>query len=889
MNWLGRWLRRDRLESQLDAELRHHIERQVADYMREGAGEAEARRRVRLEFGGLDQVKELCRDARGTRLVEELAQDLRYACRVLLKSPGFAIVAVMTLALGIGANMAVFTLVDTLLLRRLAVHDPEQLVLLRRVQGQQSAQHFSYPQIERLAEQRQLFSSLSAIGTDRISVGPLDAPEATPAMWVTGDYYQTLGLAPAAGRLLSARDDERGATPVAVISDDYWTRRFGRNRDALGQSLLIEGTPVEVVGVTAPGFNGVMVGEGADITLPIHVRPQLQPERADYLGPPAFWLIALGRPQPGVSNDQLKAQLAIVWQRILSETTSTLTSGARTRLLASTLEVDSGATGWSRLRERFRQRLLAAMALVTIVLFIACVNVANLLLARSAARQRELALRLAMGAGRGRIVRQLLTESGVLAVAGAAAGSVFALAGSHALVTLVTSAPAGPDSAGVVLDLTPDWRMFALTALVTMAATALFAIVPALRAGHIEPVLAITIGSDRVAKSNRRLGTALVSVQVALSLLLLITAGLFGQTLRNLRTLDRGFSHDEVLLVGIDHTRTGLSGAPLKAFLDQQVASVERIAGVRSASLAAITPLQGGGISQSVAINGQPIADEVYYNNVGPRYFAALQTPVILGREFNAEDATSSAGVAIVNESFVRRYLPLGSPLASRLHVGGFRVGGNRELQIVGVVKDAVYETLRAAPPPTVYGPFVQRSAGNVTLVAYAPGAVAEVAAAIRAQLQPRLAGRILRIRTLTTQLDSSLAQERLIASVATVFGVLALVLAAIGLYGLLAYWVSCRTHELGVRMALGAARQTVLRLVLRDAARMLLIGTALGVAAAVGVTRSISSMLFGLTRNDPVTIAASIAILLLVGIVAASVPARRATRVDPMVALRAE
>jgi putative ABC transport system permease protein len=889
VNWFGRWLRRNRLESQLDAELRDHIERQVADYIREGASEADARRRVRLEFGGLDQVKELCRDARGTRLVEELAQDFRYAYRIFLKSPGFAIVGVITLALGIGANMAVFTLVDAVLLRQLPVRDPEQLVLLRRIQSQQSSQHFSYPQIERFAQQRQLFSSLSAIGTDRVAVGPLDAPEATAAVWVTGEYYQTLGVTPAAGRLLTPQDDEPGATPVAVISDNLWMRRFGRAADALGRSLLIEGTPVEIVGVTPPRFNGVMVGEGADITLPIHARPRLQPERADFLGPPAFWLIALGRPQPGLSHDQLKAQLATVWQQVLNETTSTLISGARTRLLASTLEVDSGATGWGRLRDRFRERLLASMALVTVVLLIACVNVANLLLARATSRQRELALRLAMGASRGRVVRQLVTESGLLSVAGAALGSVLAFAGSRALVALVQSAPAGPDSAGIVLDLTPDWRMFAFTTLLATATTALFGIVTALRAGRVEPVLAMTIGSARNAERSGRLGTALVSIQVALSLLMLITAGLFGQTLRNLQTLDRGFRHDEVLLVGIDHSRTGLSGPALKAFFDEQVASVERITGVRAASLAAITPLQGGGISQSVALNGQPIADEVYYNNVGPRYFDALRTPLILGRDFTPEDATSRGGVAIVNESFVRQYLPDGSPLAARLQVGGFRVGGKRDLQIVGVVKDAVYETLRVAPPPTVYGPFVQRSAGNVTLVVYAPGAVAPVAAAIRAQLQPTLAGRVLRIRTLTAQLDSSLAQERLMASVATVFGALALALAAIGLYGLLAYWVSRRTHELGIRMALGAARSAVLHLVLRDAARMLLLGTALGLAVAAGVTRYLSSMLFGLTRNDPVTIGGSIAILALVGIAAAALPARRATRVDPLVALRAE
>jgi predicted permease len=521
----------------------------------------------------------------------------------------------------------------------------------------------------------------------------------------------------------------------------------------------------------------------------------------------------------------------------------------------------------------------------------ACVNVANLLLARATFRQREVALRLAIGATRGRVVRQLLTESALLAIGGAVLGAVLASLGSQALFAMVADMRVGPDVEGIKLDLSTGWRILTFTTLLAAATTALFGVLPALRAGRVEPMHAIETGSWRLAQSRGRLGAALVTLQVALSLLLLISAGLFGQTVRNLRAVERGFRHEGVLVVGIDHSRVGRTGEDLSAFLREIVAMVERVPGVQSVSLSAITPLQGGGISQAIAVAGRPMEPtETYYNNVGPRFFEALGTPVVAGREFTAQDEWSGDGVAIVNEAFVRRYLRDVDPLGERLNVSGFRVGGaSRELRIVGVVRDAAYETLRANPPPTVYGPFINRSPRAVALVVHAPGALEAVSSTIRRDVQPMLGGRLVRMRTLTAQLENSLTRERLMATVASVFGSLALALAALGLYGLLAYWVARRTHEIGIRLALGARRSAILAAVIGDAFRMTVFGAAAGLAVALSLSRFVSSMMFGLTSSDPFTIASAIVVLLVVGLVAAWLPARRATQVNPVAALRAE
>jgi predicted permease len=883
MNWLNRLMRRERLEVELDAELRDHFERLVLDYVRDGLSEADARRRARLEFGGFDQVKELCRDARGTRWFEDFTQDVRYGWRGLMRNRSFAIVSILTLALGVGANTAVFGVINALLLRPLPVPDPSGLISLQRRVGAQAGGNFSYPQVLDLSKQADLFKILCGFGRDEVTVGPAGAMEPAVVAWVSGHYYETLGLSPQAGRLLRPADDEPGALPSAVLSDAYWTRRFGRNPGVIGESIQIEGVPVPIVGVSPAGFAGANVGEAVDLTLAIQSRLVVRPDQPFYTGPGARWLRILARPQPDLPRDQLQARAIVVWRQLMeaSMRPTTLPEDRR-RLLSEELDVLPGRTGTSLMRAEFRFPLQIAMGFVIVVLLIACVNVANLLLARGATRQREIAVRLSIGAGRARIIRQLLTESGLIAVGGMAVGLIVAWIGSRALLALMAAGRGLEGAGALALNLTPDWMMVAVTILIVGVTTLIFGAAPAWRASRVQPGAAMS-ASGRVAESHGRLGSSLVIAQVALSLVLVIGAGLFARTLYNLRTLDRGFAVTDVLAVTTSAQRAGFAGPKLAAFNNELLAFIEQIPGVRAASVAAITPLAGGGISQAITVNGVRTGEgEMHFNSVGPRYFDTMRTPIVAGRDFAREDGPAGPYVAIVNEAFVRQYMT-GPPLGQRVSV----LGSGREMQVVGVVKDTAYESLRETPP-TVYSAHQQRFS-PAAFVVHAPGATTEVASAIRAEVQSRLGGRLPRISTLADQLEGSLVLERLLARVTLVFGALALILAAVGLYGLTSYWVASRTREIGVRVALGARTATVLRLVLGDALRMVAFGVAAGVVAAWGASRLIESVVFGVSATDVTTVSFAVSVLVFTGLLAGLIPARRATRIDPHIALRTE
>jgi putative ABC transport system permease protein len=815
-------------------------------------------------------------------MVSQVSQDIRYGWRGLQRNRGFAIVAVLTLALGVGANTAVFGVINALLLRPLPVPDPSGLISLQRRVGTVAGGNFSYPQVLDLAKRRDLFTVLSGFGRDQVTVGPPGAMEPALVAWVSAGYYDTLGLSPQAGRLLTPADDQPGAAPAAVISDAYWTRRFGRDPRAIGQSILVEGVPVPIVGVSPAGFAGANVGEAVDLTLAIQSRLVVRPDQPFYTGPGARWLRILARPQPDLPRDQLQARAIVVWRQLMEATLRPTTLPEdRRRLLSEELDVLPGRTGTSLMRNEFRFPLQIAMGFVIVVLLIACVNVANLLLARGATRQREIAVRLSIGAGRARIIRQLLTESALIAGAGTAAGLAVAWVGTRALFSLMA---AGRDlgAGGLALNLTPDWTMVSVTILIVGATTLIFGAAPAWRASRVPPGAAMG-AAGRVAESHGRLGSLLVIAQVALSLVLVIGAGLFARTLYNLRTLDRGFDVTDVLVVSTSPERAGFSGPKLAQFNNELLAFIEQVPGVRAASMASITPLAGGGISQAVTVNGVRTGEEeIHFNNVGPRYFDVLRTPLVAGRGFAREDGPAGPIVAIVNEAFARRYMT-GPPLGQRVSV----LGSQREMAVVGVVKDTAYETLREAPP-TVYSAHQQR-VNSALFVVHAPGATAQVSSAIRTEVQSRLNGRLPRIRMLADQLEGSLVLERMLARVSLVFGALALTLAAVGLYGLTSYWVTSRTREIGVRVALGARTGTVLRLVLGDAMRMVAFGVAAGMVSAWGLSRLIESMVFGLSVTDVTTVTFAVAVLVLTGLLAGLVPARRAARIDPQLALRHE
>jgi putative ABC transport system permease protein len=886
MTWWRRVISRRRLETELDAELREHFDRLVADFKRAGHGDGDARRLARLEFGGLDQVKEACRDERGTQWVEETAQDIRYGLRGFGKNPGFATVAVLTLALGVGANLAIFNLVDALLLRPLPVPDASTLVSLTRWgKGGSWGASFSYPQIQQLSERSDLFTSLCGIGTGTVYVGPPDALEPAGAAWVSGGYFDTLRLTPFAGRLLTMADATAAAAPAAVLSHSYWNRKFAGDRRAVGRTLMIEGQQVPIVGITPEGFGGATIGERADITMAVHARAVLQPENSGVTGEGWRWLRVLARPSSSLTRPELQARLDVAWAQLVERNLSPKASPeARDRARSVTVTIEPGEAGISQLRGSLQRPLVVAWSLVTLVLLVACVNVANLLLARGAARAREIALRLAIGAGRGRIIRQLLVESALLAAAGITVGLLLAWLSSAALVDVMAARIGGPEGSIIDLNIAPNWRLVSVSILVGTAMTVLFGLLPAWRASSIAP--GVTSTSSRVAESHGRLASALIVAQVSLSLVLVIGAGLFMRSLSNLRALDRGFTPGTVLLATVDPSRAGLSSPALQTFNQSLLAAVEQLPGVTAVSAGVVTPLEGGGMSQSMTVNGVSSGlEEVYFNIIAPRYFDVLGTPLIAGREFTASDDERAPAVGIVNAAFVRKYLTEGSPLGQHVKMSG----ATREMEIVGVVKDAAYETLRAPAPPTVYASYLQTKGRPMTLLVDAHAPIAGVATALRGAIQPLTPAKPVRMRTFASQLEDSLFNDRLMMWLTSIFGLLALGLAAVGLYGLMSYTVVTRTREIGVRLALGARPVRVVRMVLGKALAMVALGILIGLPAAWLLSRLVAQLVFGLNPTDTPTILVAVAVLALVGIASAGIPARRAAMVDPVMSIHVE
>ena len=799
--------------------------------------------------------------------LDPLVGDLRYALRGMRRSPGFTLTAVLSLALGIGANTAIFSLIDALLLRWLPVRDPGQLMEVMIYQNGKRSDSFSYPVVRALAAQQEIFSGLCGFSGATFNVGAGEAVERTPGAWVSGEYYQTLGLQPTIGRLLAPADDQPGAAPVAVITDAYWQRKFARDPQAIGRAIAVESVPVTIVGVSPPGFSGAEVGQVADLTIPLSANTQLFPEMTGRLTAYPEWLRILARPRPRMSFTQAKARLAVVWPALAEIAVGPrMPPARRTALLTSTLDVIPGATGWTFLRDRFRRPLLVLMALVGMVLLIACANVANLLLARGQSRRREIAIRLSLGASRARLIRQLLTESMLLASLGAMVAIAFAWAASRTLVRLLSTW-----RGGIIFDLTPDARLLGFTAALALGTGMVFGIAPALRATATRP------------SSRTRLNAALVAAQVAVSFALLMAAGLFVRTFENLDRLDPGFRHEGVLLIAGDLHR---AVTPARAaFYRDVLEQLDHLPGVDSASLAANTPLSGGWLTEPVGVNGRPPSwENVHVNGIAPRFFETMRTPLLAGRDFTDRDDANAPPVAIVNEEFVRRYFPDGHPLGQHVTAGKMT-----DMQIVGVAKDTIGQRLREPPPPGLYVPMFQRQSEFPTFVVRASGSLTRVASELRHALQPSLPGTAMEIHTLTAQVDAALIQERLMATLAAAFGTLALVLAAIGLYGLLAYTVARRSNEIGIRMALGAQREQVMWLVIRDALRLLALGVILGLPAAWAASRWIGSMLFGLTATDPSTTLIAAATLIAAGILAGYLPARRASKVDPMAVLRCD
>ena len=885
---------KNRLERELDAELRDFLASATEEHLAAGMSVEAATRAARLQLGSAEAVKDQVRDVGWEGVVESLWQDARYALRSLRKSPGFAAVVVMTLSLGIGANTAIFSVIHALLLRRLPVPQAEQLVQLFLVrQDQPAAPAFSYPFVGALAAHGGMFEGLFGFAATTVAVGAPGALEQVDGAWVTGEYYGTLRLAPMMGRLLGPPDDRPGAPPVVVITDAYWRRRFGANPNVVGQTVLVYGTPAVIVGVTRRGFAGTTVGRVADITLPLGAAPQIRPELARMLMTGANTLSVMARPRAGWSMSELETRIGPAWRQAV-ETAMPNAEPARDRMMAARVDVVSAATGWSALRQMFGQPLLILMGLVGFVLLIACVNLANLLLTRITIRRREIATRLALGASRGRVARQLLTESALLSLAGAAGGLLVAWIGSRSLLSFLSSGVTGAfgpspgpgvGTGAIVLDVTPDGSVLLFTLGLAIGTVMLFGTLPALRATRVR--LGIQSVVTATTTPRRRGRGVLVTAQLALALMLLVCSGLFVRTLQNLRGFDRGFDPRGVLLVDVDGRAAGYSEIALHALYGDLHERLEAVPGVRMASYSGRTPLGIGETSYDFLVNGEPTVDESLYHTIGPRYFETMGTPLVAGREFTPGDRAAASRVAVVNETFVRRYFGGRKPLGQRISIAG---ADEPPMDIVGVVRDALSGSVRyVAAPSSVFVPYAQGRPSKATFEIAVAGALPQVAASVQRELLLRLPNTRIEVRTLSEQLDRALLQERLVAGVVGGFGALALALAVIGLYGLLSYDVMQRTAEIGVRTALGATAPDIFQLVFGAALRAIAAGVVLGLPLAWAASSTAGGMLFGLTPTDPSTAALAIAVLVIAGGLAAYLPARRATKVDPLIALRFE
>ena len=903
MAWYRRLMnlvRAERTARDIEREMAFHMAERADQLIDAGMSEPEARREARRRFGPPTQLAERTRDADVLTWLESFVADLRYAARALRASPGFALVAILSLGLGIGANTAIYSLIDAVLLRSLPVHRPEELVLV--TMGERGDE-MTNPLWEALRDRQDVFAGVAAYSRQSFDLANGGEVRPVAGTFVSGDFFATLGVRPAEGRLLARPDDVRGCPALAVVSHGFWQSEYGGVPGSVGRTVTLDGHPFTIVGVTEPGFFGVEVGRPTQLYAPLCAEAVIRGPRSSLDVRDDWWINVIGRPKPGLGAAELRTRLGALAPSVYA---AALPAHWRPQdqedFRRGTLDALPAATGRSTLRREYRLALLVLMPVVAVVLLVACANVANLLLARAAARQREIAVRLAIGASAGRVARQLLTESLLLALLGAAVGVLLAQWGSGLLVRMLST---GADT--VSLDLGLDLRVLGFTTAVAVATGVLFGLAPAWRSARVSPQAAMKAGGRGAVEGHSRFGVAkvLVVCQVALSLVLLVTAGLLLGTMRTLATLDPGFSRDSLLLVSA-YVRDGrLPDEGAREAQRQMLEALRATPGVRSASASLITPLSGRGWGGMVAVDGFVPKERgdafTFYNGVSDDFFATMGTAIVAGRDLDGRDRggalinQGSTRVAVVNETFARRFFGTASPIGRQFREEPH--GGQRPappLEIVGVVRDAKYASLREAERATVYVPLSQAELFGFSINfqlrsgagGAAPSALIPAVKAAVARTDPRVS---LEFTTITAQLSQSLTRERLLATLSAFFGGLALLLAAVGLYGTTAYSVARRRGEIGIRIALGAARSTVLRMVLGDVGRTVAAGVLLGALGALAATRLVATFLYGVTPTDPATLALAAFTLALAAGAAAAIPAWRAARVDPVETLREE
>jgi len=879
------------VERELDDELRFHFDQQVAENLAAGMTPEHARLAARRAIGGMAQIREECRDARRTAWLTDFVRDFEYALRTLRRTPAFTVTVILTLGLGIGANTAIFSIADAVMLRRLPVREPERLFQVLRPEFNTGGYFdlFSFPNYQ---EMQEADSSLADLVAERTAAGPgpvlMDGSTRDTARRaeVSGNYFNVLGVGMAVGSGMRPEfDREPGRHPVAVISYSFWQRRFQMDRHVVGRSISIADVPFQIVGVAEPGFFGVQVGAMADVWTPVSMGP-LRRLRI----PQLTYLRILGRLRAGTDLERALAPLQVQYHRNreadLKSWPSSTPPALAERWLAQRLKIVPAARGISPLREQYGEPLEIVMMVVALVLLVACGNVANLFLARAGMRQREMAVRVSLGAGRLRLLRQLLTESLVLASAAAALGLLLARWSLPALVRLLA-----PADSPVELALHLDFRVLAFTALSAAATAILFGLFPAVRAANVEIHGALKSGTRLSAGAGGHAGRLMVAGQIALSLVLVAASGLFQRTLFNLNHLDTGFDRRNLIVAGVQFEGSAGNRVLDLAWEDlrHRVASIP---GVESASLSVGTPFTGAYGNGALRIPGGRSAAKLapcWFYAISQDYFRTIDSAMVTGRDLEPRDfAPGAPAVAVISESVAREYFGKENPVGRK--IGNFEQEDGSWTEVVGVARDMKFQNLRAPTPPIVYLPFTMAWSGakTLTLEVRVRRDTQSLAPALRRAATAAGAGFSFRdITTETKLIDDSLIRERLLATLGSFFGSLALLLAAIGLYGITAYMVTRRTPEIGIRMALGAARADVLRMVLREALLLVAAGAVAGVGAAYFAGRAVAGLLFGLKPGDPATTLGAIAVLAVTALGATAVPAWRASRTDPMIALR--
>ncbi len=924
-------------EMEIADEMAQHLESVYDDALSEGASEAEAFDRAKAHIKDwqvleselirskrpvsgpfLDQ--RLVREARiqshnrsGETVMGSIAHDIRYGLRLLFRDKAFTAVAVLSLALGIGANVAIFSLVDTVLLKRLPVKKPQELILFDWVsgpklmagsvngnlgkddQGLTTSTSFPYGSFTQFRDRAETLSDVFAFSDlDQLNINVDGQAEMASGQVVSGGYFKGLGVTPVLGRAINDEDDQPASEPVAVISYRYWQRRFGLDQAAIGKTISMNSAPFVIVGVTPRGFEGTLqVGNSPDFTIPISKEPLVDigaPMLSDH---GSWWLRIMGRLKPGANSEQARASLESLFQqsaideRKLAEASNPPQSHEEPDM--PILRATSGSQGLNEERSTYIEPLSILGAVVGLVLLIACANVANLLLARGATRQKEMAVRLALGAGKMRIIRQLLTESILIASVGGALGVLLAYWGKDVLLTLRPWGGAAMD-----IDLKLDLRVLSFALGISILTGIVFGVVPALRAAKVDLTPALKETSRSViGRSRFGLTKALVIVQVALSLVLLAGAGLLVQTLRNLNNIDVGFNTRNLLLFKISPRLSGYKTNQITELYSRMLERIDAIPGVSGATISRHALLSRSASIDIAYVDGKPAPgsrDYTYVQRVSSNFFETMEIPLVMGRGLSEQDDERAAKVAVINQAMVRKYFPDENPIGEHF---GFDAKHSRDIEIVGVAKDAKYSFLRGQIPPTVYFPYKQQTSsfgGLMNFEVRTQGDPTALVPAIRgavAEIDRNLP--IFDLKTQTRQVDELLAEERLFATLSSFFGLLATALACIGLYGVMSYTVAQRTNEIGIRMALGATSSRVTVLVMRETMVLVVVGVLVGLGVTLATTRLIESMLYGLAPTDPLTISSAVMLMVIVAGLAGYIPARRAARVDPMVALRYE